>query len=225
MAIEIDEDQQAINVGKRLAIELGTSLTFEIKGVPTRIRTQLFGMDTNKYLILKAPQPKLIRGLESFLMADKPVKVRYAFDGSVFSFDSTIMGSVTKPVSLLFITCPEKVVEHQIRDSQRVDCFLPSKIEVNDLVLQGTIIDISRSGCQCTAIGRQLGEWEALLDANELPVVLRFELPGIEGEQHLAGYIRNFKRDSYSLQFGVKFDELVPKVYNRLLEYLLTSDE
>ena len=52
MAIEIDEDQQAINVGKRLAIELGTSLTFEIKGVPTRIRTQLFGMDTNKYLIL-----------------------------------------------------------------------------------------------------------------------------------------------------------------------------
>jgi len=182
-------------------------------------------MDANKYLIIKAPQAKLVKGLESQLVANKEIKVRYAQEGSVFSFDTTIMASITKPVPLLFIRTPEIVEEHLIRDAQRVDCFLPTNIEVKEMLLQGTISDISRSGCQCTARGTQLSQWEELLDANELPVVLRFELPGIEGEQHLAGYIRNFKRDAHSLQFGVKFDDLVPRVYNRLLEYLLTSEE
>lgn len=213
-----------IDVGKRLAMELGTHLHFELEGVPTRLRSVLIGMEHNEYLVVKAPKTKLINGIGNRMSAGAGIVVRYVHQGSVFAFSSQLLGVIKNPVELMFIKMPDAVEEHQIRSAERIDCYLPATIDVDKQNVSGTIIDISRTGCQCVVSNPTAASPQQAFNSGKTNVLLRFHLPEVEGEQHLTGDISNLKKDVANIHFGIKFDDLVPRVYTRLLEYLLSNE-
>lgn len=204
---------------QRLPIEPGTPVQLKIEGVAGRLKSVFVGADAGRYVILRVPNGPV--GLQNSLYKGNDVVVSYMFQGSIFGFQSNIIGTITFPANLLFLQSPLNIEEHSLRSNQRTTCLLPCKFRIADQVLEGNIVDIAAGGCRCVlpATARE----QLKLNAN-LRVQLAFLLPGLQGELQIDGTVRNAALDASGTAVGIKFDPLEPSVTERLRRYLAMSN-
>jgi hypothetical protein len=206
-----------------VSMEIGDQLQVEINGIPSRYQTTFIGMELNEYLIIKEPVfPHKLRisGIKHKLFPGNEITVRYIYKGSVFGFQTKLIEALYTPKRLLFIEYPKSIEKHDLRSTQRIDCYLPAITKIKDEEMQGIIIDINLKGCRCLI--------KAVENCN-LPVVqkddqiaLRCHFPGEQDEQVFSGKVRNLKRDSQGMTLGLQFQEISVGIQDIIAQYIST---
>lgn len=176
-------------------IDLGTPLIIELGGMEGRLKSTLVGMESGQNMILRIP---MIPGIRDKLYEGNRIVVRYVHCGTVYGFESVVLGFVMKPTQVMFISYPKVIEIHNLRKYQRVDCFFPVEIEVGSQRHCGAVLDISTGGCRLVA------ELSGPLELNVGGAVkLYFQLTG---SRPLSGIAQNINRDSEKATIGIAFN-------------------
>jgi len=142
-----ETDKQAVHHRREkehLGIELGIVLRIQLRGMKDTWNSTLVGMARNRYLISEIPA---IPGLWVKLHQVNNIIVRYLHDGKVYGFYSTLVGEMSEPFRLAFLSYPEDIEIVNLRQSQRAPCLIPALISMNGASHQGAFTDISEGGC------------------------------------------------------------------------------
>ena len=127
-----------------LGIELGIVLRIQLRGMKDTWNSTLVGMAGNRYLIAEIPA---IPGLWVKLHQMNNIIVRYLHDGKVYGFYSTLVGEMSEPFRLAFLSYPEDIEIVNLRKSERAPCLIPALISVNGASHPGAFTDVSEGGC------------------------------------------------------------------------------
>ena len=195
-----------------LPIGLGSEVLFQPEGTKERFKAILIGMEPPKYIILKILSAPV---LQENIGIGSDMIVRYVFMGNVFAFRAVLLGIITEPFHLTFISYPDKIESLNLRSEKRVECNIPADIYVNHSRTPGVIMDISYNGVRLVC---EITE-RTTIDIND-EVFVAFLLPGITDEQNFFGKIKNIVKDKKKASLGVQFINLDPILKNRLGSYL-----
>ncbi len=202
--------------GKRISIELGSELLVQLDDEDVRFKTALVGMDLDKYLILRSPDPLHIRNQ---MYEGRGVIVRCIHSGNVYGFRSSILCHVLHPaLRLLVLSYPKRIEAINLRKHPRVICHLPAEAISDGTTFPCVIIDLSMGGCML--MGKRTGE-------NGMPglqvdqrIVLRAQLLGDGTSDTLSGLVRNVRMDGEKITLGVKFEGLEAGASQSLSSFL-----
>jgi hypothetical protein len=202
--------------------EFGTEIQLEIDGVASRLQTQLIGIDTDRILIVKTPTMSQIGGINVKLFAGNRVIVRYVFEGVVYGFETAIVEAISSPLRLLFLAYPKLVTARTIRSNPRVNTSLPARLKAGETGADGTITDISISGCQLEIRRDHLPATAGLeVDAD---VDLTLQLPGVGGDFQIRGKLRSLRTGERKVEAGISFGELEEQVQLAIDAYVKLAD-
>lgn len=202
--------------------EFGTEIQLEIDGVASRLQTQLIGIDTDRILIVKTPTMSQIGGINVKLFAGNRVIVRYVFEGVVYGFETAIVEAISSPLRLLFLAYPKLVTARTIRSNPRVNTSLPARLKAGETGADGTVTDISISGCQLEIRRQHLPETAKL--AVDAEVELTLQLPGVSGDFQIRGKLRSLRTGERKLEAGISFGELEEQVQLAIDAYVKLAD-
>lgn len=201
-----------------IPIGIGTQLQIKVGGVEERLKSVLIGMEVDEYLVMIAPVSTTFGSITQKFYEGNKITVQYLHGGTVFGFYSKIIGAINSPRKLLFVEYPNSVEKRNVRTSKRVDCLLPATIEIHKKAHRGVIRDISEGGCLCLI---RYEKDKTLPSARvNSHISLRFQLPGVDGEQSALVEIRGVKLDIEGKTFGLRFLELPPEAQRQIGEFI-----
>lgn len=122
--------QEMLNVGKSFLVPLGTRLQVEIGGVDIKLESYCVGLIPDDAIIIKYPQTGNLGSISHKLFKGNKVTLRYIYGGSVFAFQSEVLGVTSEPFRLVFIAYPALIARHRLRKNSRVQCYLPAEMYV-----------------------------------------------------------------------------------------------
>lgn len=207
---------------KNLLLGIGTDLLVHIGGVETRLRSSLVGLKPDEYLVIETPK---VSGIEATLYDGNKITVIFMLAGTVYGFEASILNTVSNPARLIFISFPDTVASHELRESHRLNCYLPAVInlEGDDTGYDGIILDISRLGCSFNTVSVPREKSQQFQLGGR--VHLTFELPGVEGKQIFFGKIKNLNLDERIISIGVQFDGLDEVIQGKIDAYIESVSE
>ncbi|MGR3316974.1 MAG: flagellar brake domain-containing protein [Candidatus Anammoxibacter sp.] len=214
-----DDPKKAIVKSTRLAVELGIDLQIEIPGVLEKFRSELIGMAPDEYIIARMPQ--VVDAEYEKKCSDSigsNVVVRYIYRGTVFGFNAKLIGIVAKPVKFMIINYPKSIVEHNMRQSERISCIFPGKMRIDTFSFAVNIMDISVTGCKIVMIQPdEYAERElANVKTKELKTVLTFNLPGETGATTIDGICKNVIKNPSKYSVGIEFTDMSKVVVGKI---------
>ena len=224
MGANVDAYLDDLDVGGRIAIDFGTELQLEIDGVAGRVRSELVGMDHGKYLVVKTPTVAQLGGIGGKLYAGNRVVVRYVYGGSVYGFETSVIDAIAQPVRVVFLTCPKVVNERNIRSNRRIETLLPARIDVDAQSLEGTVTDISTSGCHFRIKAQKGATPFGGKNEVDKDIELSVQLPGVSGELYLRGKLKNVRREEGTVEAGIAFVDLDEETHSRIAAYIELTD-
>lgn len=124
---------------------MGMDMLLKVEGREGDYKSKLVGIKQEECIIVSAPRSA------SFLDAARPgagILVRYISEGSVFGFTTSVIGVISKPVPLLFISHPLRLERHDLRKAPRVDCFIPCTVHTPTRSYSCHVVDLSEGGCR-----------------------------------------------------------------------------
>ncbi len=190
---------------KRIAIDIGTDVLMQITGVAGRLPSVFIGMEAHRYMIFKVPRAQI--NLSTKLVKGGGVIVRYRYQGRIYGFQSTILGTVAEPVGLMFLRAPDVVEEHNLRKKQRIDCYFPGEIEIGEKREPGVVVNISMSGCRCIFSSLRSSR-DVLAGLRGKQVKLLVQLGEQEKTLVVPGHILSAQQFHGAVSAGIQFDEL-----------------
>ncbi len=216
--------------GKPFFFPAGTPMQVEINGVSLKMSSVSVGYLADNCLIIKYPSTGSFGSIASRLFKGNIVTVRYINDGDVLGFQSELLGTTNDPVRLLFIAYPAVIARRSLRSSRRIECYLPANLELidrakgEDVVQDGVITDISRTGCSFNMVK---GSPERMLPDVRMndPITLYLQFPGVEDKIDLRANVRNIQRDSQKMRMGMQFIDLDEKRKMSIMEYTATLEK
>lgn len=203
------------NKSTRLNIELGDHLLIKVPEIEASVKSALIGLEPQQYLVVRIP---IGLDVQEHLNLDTHLNVTYVSLGATYAFESKILGSVSKPAQLLFLSYPDTVKEHDQRQTPRVSCHIPATATINQTPLNGIITDISHKGCRFVVrIPAKITPYQVRILTD---VSLRFALHGIDGSEELLGVVRNTSIDRFRIALGIEYDNLSTETSNKIKEYM-----
>ncbi len=204
--------------GTRLAVDIGTPMVVEIPGLDAKIKCPLVGMQPGEFLILRPPKSYAYK---LFHVGKRPrAVVRYIYNGRVFGFETTLLGSILDPLGLIFLGYPKQVSEHNLRAAPRLECHLPAKATLNDIEFGGAIQDISPTGCRLSIKTALLQAAQAGGPALEMNIRIDLQLPDQPDTLALHGKIKNIEQDANRVALGVAFKDIGEAARTQISRYL-----
>ncbi|MCD4721220.1 MAG: flagellar brake protein [Desulfobacula sp.] len=198
-----------INRSQRLFIELGTDLFLESHTSGQSTSSRLIGMQVGKYLIVQMSDHQWV---QNCISPGDSLQAKYILADDVFGFNTRIIKAIKDPDHLLFLEYPQKVKSCNVRSNKRVECFLPVKITIDTLILEGTITNISKNGCLCNMDNCPD------IDSSSPPLVT-LQLPYGQLETlSIQGEIQNMRLKDSKTFLGILFQDL-----NGFSQKVLTS--
>lgn len=201
--MDLDSILNSSNEGSRLQAELGTPLLLQLDGVENHLKSSLVGMEPGAFIVARTPKAT---GIESKLFEGNQGVVRYLWGGTVFTFQSSVLGYINQPFPLIFLSYPRVVSRVELRKETRFDCYIPSQALASNGAANGVVLDISRSGCrfQCRLGPKNNGKHLVMGQKVDLSINLGHDQEPVV----LGSLIRNVKQESQSLTLGLSFDGL-----------------
>lgn len=201
---------------------MGTELQVEFADVTIPSYSVLVGMDSELYMVIKAPTPYNL--IKQKMYTGNELIIKYLFGGTVYAFQSKIIEAVSRPFKLVFIEYPKIIEKHELRSFKRAKCFFPTRIGFENKFCNGLVVDISRRGCKCQ-IQLISGEKYPGFRVDE-SISLACKFPGIKGDVAIKGTLRNLKRNKQEIILGISFSskntEAVQQIIN---QYILSIYE
>lgn len=201
-------------------IEIGSHVLIDIEGGDERIESIFIGQEPNEYLIVRALTSA---DFISKFTEDNYVIVRYITVGASHSFRSRILGCVTKPYPVVFLSYPQFVESVNLRKKRRVACYIPTTPKINQYEKLGVLTDINSDGCRFNF--SVSGDDPTEIIQKDDKITISFQLLGIEGEQKCNGKVRNIEKVNDILSVGIQFDELNLEVIRKIEIYVKSVPE
>jgi c-di-GMP-binding flagellar brake protein YcgR len=193
----------------RLKLDINTKLQISMKDSDAKLNSEFVGMANDRCLIASLPDEEIPETLREKLTVGNPMVIRYLHEGKIFGFESALLGSITKPVSLLFLSYPENIEKIDLRCQERLSCLLPAKLKIDYRAISGTIVDISRTGCRFKTKVEKVFDEKILFEHEKIE--LEFLLPGIEDSHIITVSVKNYaKREKFAFM-GILFKEVKEK--------------
>ena len=203
-------------------MEIGTTLKVQIEGTKSRMTSELIGVETGEYLVIKMPSVQFMGSLSSLLYRGNSIIIRYMQKGTIFGFKSHISHVITNPAKLIFIEYPKRIESHDLRGHKRLDCYLPANVRIMNSTIAGTITDVSKEGCHFIIEKAKVENSLILQIGNEIGV--SFQLPGVAEKLTVAGKQKNIKKDRDSVNIGIEFNSMDIETQERLYGFLATAN-
>lgn len=200
-------------------LSLGSLLQVKFEGLGMA-QTNLIGMDTGKFLILRTP---LIPDLWSKLYQKNHAILRYLYNGRVYGFRSTLLELVKKPYDLSILSYPDKLEYINLRRYDRISCQVKAEVSFEDRLFSVTVTDISEGGCSFV-FNKSDGETLPVFRIND-EVVMTLYLNENVAPIVITSHIRVFQVNSDRIVAGVKFMELAQdntKIETIIKEFILS---
>lgn len=206
-------------LGKRIAVEIGIPIKVELEGIEIPLQSIIVGLENNKYLIIKAPEP--FQRVEHKLFKGNELIVRYISDGTVYAFQTRVLEIITKPLSLLFLEYPRIIQHHELRVQKRLHCHIPARVLFADQENLGCILDLAVSGCRCLIRSdKNQGLIPCDLDSK---LSLKCIVPGSKEMITLIGSVKNLKRTRKEIDLGINFDPCLSTENRKILAWFLST--
>ena len=204
----------------RLNVEIGGQLMLQVEGIEARVKSFLVGMEPNGYLIVRVPS---IHEVENQLSEGGELIVRYLYSGNVYGFQSKVLGSITKPHPLTFLSYPENVETSNLRSRARINCYIPASAVVHKNMFSGMVTDISTKGVRFTArvLNRPDQQQMKLGDNSKLS----FSIPGMGGMHDFQGEIRNIMQGKQRISMGIEFKGMDEEIVDKIDAYIRMAME
>lgn len=201
---------------KKIQIAMGASVRMEFEGVDRSQSATFIGMEEGQYLILRLPSGT---GLTDHLYEGKVVVVKFVNQGKVYGFKSTVMACLYKKgLIAVFIQYPMAVETFQLRASDRVECFVPSRVRVRGRDMSGFVLDVSPQGCRFgSAVADNSGVVEPAINDS---VVLFLALLGVKGSQEISCVVKSFNKSNQIRFLGLMFQDISETVHSSLEKYV-----
>ncbi|MFQ5964021.1 MAG: flagellar brake domain-containing protein [Candidatus Scalinduaceae bacterium] len=200
-------------------MKVGTTLRIQIKESKVRFASELIGIEDGKYLIIKTPPIYSALNASSLINKRNNIFVRYIHKGSVFGFQSHIIDVIINPAKLIFIEYPKIVKDYNLRENIRIDCFLPANMIIAENMIEGSITDISRKGCQFVVETSKLENDIKSAEINN-EICLNFQLPGVEKELAVTAKHRIICKDNDKVNIGIEFINMDTEAQMKLYDFL-----
>jgi c-di-GMP-binding flagellar brake protein YcgR len=217
---DINFREEKLIIGRSLMIPPGTQVQLEIEGVMTKLKSSAVGFMPEDCLIFKYPSMTSLGPIAHKLFKGNKIIVGYVDKGSVFGFQSELLGFITEPVKLIFVAYPTVIARHSLRKGNRVFCSLLAEVGVNEEKFEGLITDISGTGC-CLSIMAQSAEqsFPSMRINQEFLIVC--QLPGIDTPVEILGRVKNFQRETQRINIGTLFHDVDPMVMDGIMNFVL----
>jgi hypothetical protein len=211
------EDKADNKTEKDQIIALGTTLHLKIDGGAEGFKGVLVGIVPNEYLIIKGQ----FYEIEHKSCKESETIVRYVHEGIVYKFSSLLLGVISTPVELGFLTYPEEIETIELRSHKRTECFFPAELIIRNEKYQVVIQEVSEGGCKFKA-KLPKGEKLPAIKKND-PLTLMAQLSGKEDAQTILGEARHIQFlsdfDTEEMYTGVKFHEPGPQELKTNIEH------
>lgn len=211
----MENSSQVSHGGNRLSIELGSALNLQFPNEESRHMFSLIGMDIDEILIVK---PKAFPQVLHLIEEGVSVVVRYLSNGKVFGFRSRILGKVVKPLPMVFLSYPDRLETINLRQKERIYCYLPAQLLTAQATLPGMVVDLSEGGCRWVSKNPLLPK-EIHLTINET-IHIAFPLPGKCGVIHLQAMIRVVNQEPGLIQVGMAFQNMNAQAAEDIARYV-----
>jgi hypothetical protein len=204
---------------KNFCLEIGIKLLLDFDDIVVPFRSTLVGIETGKYLILKAPGP--IGRIDHDLFKVKEVIVKSLYKGTIYAFRSRLLHFVSKPSKLMFIAYPREIEHHELRSHKRFQCNIGAQSEMNEKEQPGVIKNISKGGC-FFAFETLSTQKDFLYDLHNRTLSFKCCFPGSTREISFNGEIRNTRKNSEEVGVGIKFiyPDITDEVKNIIHDYI-----
>jgi hypothetical protein len=201
-------------------IEIGTHLQIQVGQSAARMESTHVGTRHNKYLIIT--MPKSLYQSASRLQEDGTrLVIRYIHNGNAYGFKSAVLDVISSPEKLFVITYPTNIEVYKLRNYPRLSCFLPARVFIGNQVIEGSVVDISRTGVEFTyPATKNIAQITEHVD--EL-LQLDLQIPGSEGYTHIGGNLRNVHAGGDKIELGIRFDQIDTSQLTNLLSFLLDA--
>lgn len=182
----------------------GTWLTITIEGQELAQKSVFVGLKDEEYMVVTAPVDDADG--ETPPPVGSTIGIKYIFHGQVYAFQTEVLNYTTDPIDLWTLALPESITKYEMRDYQRITCFIPAQIKQDQAQHEGVIKDISKKGCRCILkVFKGQGNQLHLEDQIELSCFF----PGIADKQQTTGVIKDINTKPDGIDIGIEFDEIV----------------
>jgi len=214
----ISNNGQVANVVAAEAVNAPVKIN--IKGVDLPLQSKIIGGETDKYLIIKTPDP-YTRIEHNLFQSEDHLTIKYSIGGAAFTFKSFVIRSIDSPLSLIFIEYPVSVVPDDLREQQRVHCQIPVQLSLKDESSIGCIVDMSRFGCRLTIQKSKNDKLPTLVVNGKVTVKCIF--PGSQNSTSLPGVVKNYQMTSDEADVGVAFSLKQDIAVQKEVDWFLTT--
>jgi c-di-GMP-binding flagellar brake protein YcgR len=206
-----------------LFMPAGTDVQIEVGGVDFKLQSTIVGALSKQYIILKAPSSNNSISINTKLYGGNTVTVRYLYNGTVYGFQSTLLGSIKEPVKLIFVSYPKMIASRELRALKRLHCCIPSKTLIHESEYNTIIKDINTTGCRIL-LKYPSGTPRPAIEVGDTLSSMVQLFPGIK-EHNLTGVVKNITIDKHTLHIGVQFNTIDEALKDNIQKYIsLFSD-
>jgi c-di-GMP-binding flagellar brake protein YcgR len=225
--------QEMLNVGKSFLLPIGTRLQMDIGGIDIKLESYVVGLLPDDAIIIKHPFTGSLGSIAHKLFKGNKVTVRYIHGGSVFAFQSELLGSTSEPFRLIFIAYPSLIARHRLRKNSRVQCYLPAQLFLHnkndagiipDVANGGIVSDLSIQGC-CFGMIKSSGSQTLPHVRIEGLVNVQIQLPGIETKIDVTGTVKRSVRDAKKMSIGIQFNEIDEDIANKIADHIMAIEQ
>lgn len=211
-----EEDKSGKDI--RLDIETGAKLNIKIEGISIPINSHYVGMEAGEYILIGIPSP--FPTIKPKLFPGNSLIVQYLQDGTIFVFVSKIIDVLTKPVRMVILEYPKKIVNRGLRSRQRVTCRIPTNVYFKGSPKDAVIEDISTAGCRISAV-YEPKEKNYIARSNDV-FKITCRVPASSRDITMTGIIRSVIKKNLSLSYGIQFQEISQEAKSIIDSYLIT---
>jgi len=212
-------EQTISDMDHRVAAGTGTQVKLEFDGVEIPVHSTIVGLEHDKYIILKSPEP--FQPIEHKIYPGSELILRYLTDGTVYAFQTRIIETIDSPVMLVFVEYPRIIQHHDLRDEKRLECHVPVRLIAGDRENMGCIVDLATTGCRCLVQGRR--NPSPIRFSQDQPLVLKCLFPGSKNIVSLPGRVKNIKRGNREVDLGIMFAAKMPESSRRVVSWYLAA--
>ena len=198
---------EELDIPASIRIEPGVAVQLEFDGEGARYDAITVGLQADQYLILKLSGGRIPQ--LNKLLSGSGVTVRYVFDGVVYGFHTTSIGTVASPERLIFVAIPRIVAERNLRAHRRYHCVLPVALGAGEEAIQGVALDLSSAGMRVrhTKAGEDSGQACKAMCSVDASIDVAITLPGSEAVKCKAAVRTIIENDGF-IDVGFEFEEL-----------------
>lgn len=184
----------------KMDLPIGHEMLVQFEGEKARFKSAYYGQKPEEFLIIQMPG---IPGIREKLMNGGRLVIRYLVGGRVFGFKAYAVGQVVRPCPLIFLSYPHSVESLNLRQSERVNTFLDAKGTIDDVSVDGVILDLSSGGCMLM-VSRSTGVTWPSVEPGQI-LHLEFALSKDETPLTLLSQIISARKDLDRIRLGIKF--------------------